>query len=85
MRKSLDEIATIEKYLTGNMSPADRLVFQAKAILTPSINRKIQQQRTIYKLVRWFGRNAKRRQLEALHDQLMQDAAFRKPITSLFK
>lgn len=85
MRKPLDEIAEIEQYLQGKLPPADRLVFEAKVILTPSINRNIQQQRTIYKLVRWFGRNSKRRQLEALHEQLMQDPAFRQRITSIFK
>lgn len=84
MRKVLHEIQVIDQYLHRQLSNPDRLVFEASMLVSPALEQQVRQQRKVYQLVRWFGRKAKKQQLNTLHARLMEDHQFRDSITALF-
>lgn len=84
MRKPLHEVHEIEQFLQQQLPNADRLVFEAKMLVAPALQQQVRHQRKAYQLVRWFGRQQKKQQLDALHERLLLDPQFRHSITSLF-
>ncbi|WP_143308681.1 hypothetical protein [Chitinophaga vietnamensis] len=85
MRKQLAETQEIDRYLLQQLAGPDRLVFQARSILSPALQEKTFFQEKVHRLIRWFSRNEKRKELESLHQQLMQDETFRQSINSIFQ
>lgn len=85
MRKLLAETQEIDQYLLHEMPPAERLVFQARLLITPALREKVRYQRKALQLVRWLAREQKRQELDSLLDQVMQEPSFRHSITSIFK
>jgi len=85
MRKHLAEAQEIEQYLLANMSAPARLVFQARMLVAPALREKVKYQRKTMQLVRWLAREEKRRQLDTLLQQMLQDKPFNDSITSIFK
>jgi len=85
MRKSLAEIEEIDRYIFHELSPADRLVFQARLILSPSLRENLRYQRRVHQWVRQVARMRQKEQLEAVYRLLLQDEHFQLQITSLFK
>lgn len=84
MRKPLLEIQEIDQYLLGTMPPADRPVFEATLLIAPELKKNLRYQRKTYSLIRWFGRNEKRKQLEALYTRLLEDKSFNHSLHSIF-
>lgn len=85
MRKHLAEAQEIEQYLLASMSVPARLVFQARMLVAPALREKVKYQRKTMQLVRWLAREEKRRELDTLLQQLLQDKPFNDSITSIFK
>lgn len=85
MRKQLAEIQEIEQYLQQQMDTENRLVFEARSLISPELENKKASQQKVYSILRWFGRNEKRRQLETLHQQLLQDESFNQSLTAIFE
>ncbi|NLR57866.1 hypothetical protein HGH93_07130 [Chitinophaga polysaccharea] len=85
MRKQLADTREIEEYLQQQMPAASRLLFQVRMLLDPSLKEKVQAQRKVLQLVRWLGREEKKRQLDQVFGQLMQDETFHHTITTIFK
>jgi len=85
MRTSLHEIRQIESFLFGKMRHP--LVFQAKMIVDPALSRKVQLQRKIYSLVKMYGRQQLKSELEGIHQRLLNDpvdAGFQRKISQIF-
>ncbi len=85
MRKELLDIQEVDRYLLRGLTTADRLVFQARMLLSPDLRRKVKLQEKTHQLVRWYGRDLQREQLSAIHSQLMAEENFSQQITSIFK
>jgi len=87
MRTSLNEIQQIEKYIDQELPMEDALVFEAKAIINPSLGRNTFLQKKIYELLRHYHRRKLRNEMEKIHRLVFHDPAntsFRKNILQLF-
>lgn len=84
MRKSLADIQEIDRYLLQETDAADRFLFQVRMVLDASLRRRVAEQRRIHQLLKTLGREARRRELMALHEQLLQDTTFQQELRSIF-
>lgn len=87
MRASLNEIKTIEQYLTGLMPAEDALVLEARALVNPSLASRIMWQQKIQDVLRLYHRRKLKRKAEEIHTALFNDpskGSFRKNILQLF-
>ncbi|MDF9799632.1 hypothetical protein OKW21_004895 [Catalinimonas alkaloidigena] len=87
MRTSLNEIKAIEEYLLQEQQPEDLLLFEAHMMLDEALKEKVQRQQRIYQLVRAYGRQQLRAEIEAAHQQLFTQArhrSFRQKVLRLF-
>jgi len=87
MRTSLNEIQHIEKYINQELPVEDALVFEAKAIISPSLKRNVFWQKKIHELLRHYHRRKLRNEMEKIHHLVFHDptnALFRKNILQLF-
>ncbi len=85
MRKQLEEIKELDSYILRQMDEGERLLMQAKMILSPKLKQNWWRQAKIHRLVRLFGREEKRVQLNTIYHRLMSDMDFNEQITSIFK
>lgn len=76
MRTALLEIRETERYLLHRMSTGERLVFQARMIVSEALRENVRLQKQTLRLLRLAGRDALRERLDALHEQLMQEPEF---------
>lgn len=87
MRTSLLETEQIEAHLLRSAEPGDALVFEARLLLEPGLKDKMLWQQKTYNIVRQYGREQLKGELEAVHRQLFNDCAhqsFRRKIMRLF-
>jgi hypothetical protein len=87
MRTSLLETEQIESHLKRTTEPGDALVFDARWLLEPALRDKARWQQKTYRIIRQYGREQLRGEIEAVHQQLFNDAAqqgFRQKIMRLF-
>ena len=87
MRTSLIETEQIEAYLFCLSEPGDRLVFDAKLLLNPELQAKAECQQKTYHIVRQYGRDQLKQEIEAVHQQLFikpEHSSFRQKIMRLF-
>lgn len=85
MREQLKEIQQIERFILRSMTEGERLLMEAKMILSPLLKEKMLLQLQVYKIVKLFGRVQRKRELQAIHSQLMTEEAFSKTVDSIFK
>jgi hypothetical protein len=87
MRTSLNDIQQIEKYIHQELPIEDALVFEAKAIISPSLRKNIFLQNKIHDLLRHYHRRKIKNEIEKIHHLVFHDPAntsFRKNILQLF-
>ena len=87
MRTSLIETRQIEAHLLQLSEPGDALVFEARLLLEPELNDKMQWQKETYTIIRQYGRDQLKQEIEAVHQQLFTEpkhAGFRQKIMRLF-
>ena len=87
MRTSLIETEQIEAHLLQISNPGDALVFEAKLLLQPELQEKVQWQKETYNIVRRYGRDQLKKEIEAVHQQLFTQAqhqSFSQKIRQLF-
>lgn len=82
MRASLHEVQETDRFLFNKMNIADKLVFHARMIIDPVLEEKVHHQRKAHVLIRWCAR---KRKLENLHRQLMNNKDFSTRIHNIFK
>jgi hypothetical protein len=75
MRTSLIETEQIEAHLLQLSNPGDALVFEAKLLLDDELNDKLYWQKSAYNMVRQYGRNQLKKEIEAVHQTLFKEAA----------
>jgi hypothetical protein len=87
MRTSLIETEQIEAHLMQLSNPGDALVFEAKLLLQPELREKLQWQQETYRLIKIYGRDQIKKEIEAVHQQLFtqsQHKSFSQKIRQLF-
>jgi hypothetical protein len=87
MRTSLLETEQIESQLMRTTEPGDALVFEAKLLLDPELKDKMYWQQKTYNIIRQYGREQLKGEIEAVHRQLFNDGphqSFRQKIMRLF-
>jgi len=88
MRTSLNETKQIDDYLFKYAGIADAFLFEAKLLLQPALQEKLQWQQRTYELVRQYSRQRLKEEIEAVHQHLFTEpehTSFRQRILSLFK
>lgn len=88
MRTSLIETEQIEAHLLQLASPGDALVFEAKLLLDDELSDKLHWQSVTYNMVKLYGRNQLKKEIEAVHQSLFSEArhkSFSEKIRQIFK
>ncbi len=85
MRKPLAEIEEIERYLDGKMPVEDKLVFQARTIISDDLKKNVSLQRKAYKIIRCFARDSQRTKLESIYNDLTKDNHFKSQVETIFR
>ncbi|GAA0892759.1 hypothetical protein GCM10009122_24380 [Fulvivirga kasyanovii] len=78
----------IDEYLNGRLSPVDRLLFEARLTVDPTLKRDLYFQKKTYRLVKMYHREKLKEEIEALHKKIFSSADklnFRSNIYQLFK
>lgn len=87
MRTSLLETEQIESHLTRRAEAGNALVFEARLLLEPELRDKVLWQQRTYSIIREYGREQLKGEIEAVHRQLFNNGAhqgFRQKIMRLF-
>ena len=87
MTTSWRETQQIEAHLLGAADTPTALVFEARLLLDDELAQKTLWQSHTYKLVRQYGREQLRKEMEDVHDELFslpQHKEFARRIRSLF-
>lgn len=87
MTTSPNELREIEDFLLEKMKPEDAFAFKAKLLLNPTLRAHTELQRTVYRLVKHYGRKKLRSEIEVVHSKLFQEPdhlSFREKIYRLF-
>ncbi|HYG38099.1 MAG TPA: hypothetical protein VD908_05745 [Cytophagales bacterium] len=86
MRTSLNDIKQIEAHLLSKMSNEDALLFEAQLLLDNQLKENLLWQQKTYALVKLYGRNKLKEELEQVHQQIFNtQPTFRTRILSFFK
>lgn len=88
MRTSLIETEQIEAHLLRRSDTGEALVFEAKMLLDPELKEMVLWQQKTYHIVKLYGREQLRHEIEAVHQKLFteqQHKSFRQKIMSLFR
>jgi hypothetical protein len=70
MRTSLNNIRTIEHFLSGMMSPQNQLVFRAGMILDPALKIHTAFQKQLISIVRSYSRKQLRAEITEVHQKV---------------
>ena len=87
MRTSLIETEQIEAYLMHRSEPGDALVFEARLLLDAELREKTQWQQEAYRMVKLYGRDQLKQEIEAVHQKLFtqpEHLSFSQKIRRLF-
>ena len=87
MRTSLIETEQIEAHLMQRSEPGDQLVFEARLLLEPELHEKMQWQQEAYRMVKLYGRDQLKQEIEAVHQKLFtqkEHLSFSQRIRRLF-
>ncbi|MFB9843156.1 hypothetical protein [Mucilaginibacter ginsenosidivorans] len=87
MRTSLIETEQIEAHLLQLSGGGDALVFEAKMLIDAELTEKVLWQQKTYQMVKLYGRDQLRQEIESAHQKLFKDEqhqSFRQKIMRLF-
>lgn len=83
----MNEALAIENHVFGLELAENRLLFEAKLLIDPTLQEKVTAQKQVYHLVKQYGRKQLKAELEAVHLQIFTAAAhrpFAQRVRSLF-
>jgi hypothetical protein len=87
MKTSLTELIGIEKYLSGDLTPEQSLVFNARLLISQPLRKRTFLQKLVHRLVHLYHRRLLKREVEAVHARLFYDPAhadFRGRVMKIF-
>lgn len=86
--KNFADIATIERFIFGEMSTSERLLFEARLLLDSSLRMAVKEQQKVYRVASLYGRRKLKMEIEGIHRRLFSSEAdfdYRENILDLFK
>jgi len=87
MRTSLNELKQLEDFMLKKSSGEERLLLSAKFILDPGLLEKLRWQERTYELIKEYGRQKLRKEIENVHRKLFYEeehSGFKQKILKLF-
>ncbi|MCX2679002.1 hypothetical protein OOZ15_03530 [Galbibacter sp. EGI 63066] len=63
----------IEKYIEGSLKPSDKVLFEAKLILSPTLFEQYISQKKAFEMVKFYHRKKLKEELETLHKTIFSD------------
>lgn len=88
MRTSLNNIRLTEKFLKGQMSPGESVLFQMRLMDDPVLKVNLAVQEKIYALIRLYHRKKLKEEIQSLEHKMFSDASkagFQESIYYFFK
>jgi len=73
MRTSLNDIRHTEAWLQGTLPAADKLLFEARIILSPLLKEQVARQQQVYQIVQAYGRKQMKAEIETVHSKLFSE------------
>ena len=73
MTTSFKDIQQAERYLLGQMSTEDRLVFEAQLLINPTLRMNVFFQKKVYHIIKLFTRREVKLHMEIIHDRIFND------------
>jgi len=67
------DLRRIERYVSNELSPGERLVFSARLVLDSDLRQALVLHRQTLELVNAYARRQQKKQLDAIHDQLFRE------------
>ena len=75
MRISLNNIRLADDYIHGKLMPADRLLFEARLLLSPVLRFEVAAQKKVTLLVKMYHRKKMKEELAEIHRRIFSDPA----------
>jgi len=88
MKTSIAEIIRTEKFIVGELSNDEELLFEAKLLIDKDLRRNVSLQRLVHRLVRLYHRRKMKADIGRVHDKLFLNPAkvgFRRSVLKHFK
>jgi hypothetical protein len=73
MRTSLSDIKAIEEYLNGTLPIQDRLLFEARLLLSKELRKNVALQREVYRLLAHHHHLKIKEEFQRTHKRLVSD------------
>ena len=83
--KTLRETKEIDRYLLDKLSPASRLLFEARLLIDPTLKLRVEWQQKLYSIIKRSGRRQMKSEVALVHRQLFSDPAKRDFQLSVFQ
>jgi hypothetical protein len=87
MRTSLNDIKLIERYLDNTLAGADRLLFEARMLVSKELRQNVALQKKIYSLVEYHHGVLLKDKFNQLYQQLCNDfsrSSIKEEVSRLF-
>ncbi|QXV65022.1 hypothetical protein INP83_18365 [Mucilaginibacter sp. 21P] len=88
MRTSLNNTKLTDDYVNGMLPTGDALLMEARLILNPDLDEEVDLHKRTLNIVRQYGRESLRAQIEDIHQQLFtkpQHRSFKDLVFSFFE
>lgn len=88
MKTSLNDTFYIENYLQGKLSPGNRLMFEARLLLSRKLRTDLYFQKKVHMLVTIYHRKKLKEELNTMHNEIFNDPdkfVFQQSIYQLFQ
>lgn len=84
MRKALHDTELAERFLFHQMDPDEKKHFAVQLLTDATLHEQVMLQECTYRLIRFQARMERKKQLEKIHHQLMQEPAFNSTLQQIF-
>jgi hypothetical protein len=84
MRKALHDIEQAERFLFQQMNAEEKTAFAVRLLTEPQLHEQVTLQQCSYRMIRYQARQEKKKQLEKIHTQLMQEPSFKNILQQIF-
>ncbi len=88
MRTSLNNIKTIDDYISGSMHPGDAMVFQANMLLNSDLKNEVMDMQIAHTIIRHYSRQSIKSEITAVHNAILNAPHLHllmKRVANLFK
>ena len=83
----INNMKSIDDYVTGKLGPEDNLLFEARLLLDPALKFQVALQRRIISIVRMYGRKTVKNEAQKIGQKLFSDQSkydFHREVNKLF-